>query len=976
MLHLLSLRFGFDSKICYTVIVGRNMVKIQFSENLKRYIHIAFELLKTILISTFIVRGLIPYLLTFNNVKQILNVETTEFLIGLSALLICVLFLTWKRQNLFWWKYKNTYGASKSKFTSVDYVFSIVYFSIVILSARLYLYNDISTSSTFVAFLSLYSLLIGFSIISAYYFPYKRRISVFSSKTPIEASIADTPIFFQEEDLLNRGDFVYGVYREIAELTSNDSFVFGLYGSWGDGKSSVVNLLSHHLDKDRRFIVMTFEPWNFKDEQAILKAFFTTLEGTLSKEYIFPHLRKLLYKYQRLISSGLSYAGIKLNFELDEETVDELRLKIEQYIDATNRKLIIIVDEIDRLQADELSMLFKLVRSTSKFRNSIFLLSLDDMKTIKKLNASSEGILEKVVQKQLTLPKIERTYIDKFVLFSEHKIPQFKISELSMQKVNSLVSISGIVTKSSDNTVEITEYLDSDTKFSILIGGKADINSTVKLGEKIYVEGIYTKDGVSIASPDARLSKYRLSYLDILLERLLFEKKITYEQINYIDREFVFLYRSQVCKLVKNLRDAKLFLNSIVTSLPPIASEISPFDFICLEVIKVFAKDVYNDIFEHWWIYVDERFEGDYINNPFTFLMSSEKNKKNEAIKVHLEELFARSKLSPSQQYAVRKILEQLFPNLEASRSSRSHARNDKRICTTSFEKYFTLKVPSTELPDTFFEAEFKKWNSQPTFEIIGNSIENIRSQGKLLEFLDKLKNIYIDSLEDGVFPVLLDVFAKNINTFSKTAIGDYWNSEYDKCLMLTLKILNSKVAEPRIQDELSKLVVNASDYLFAVDLVLTTKKERGGDLFNIYNNIDIEKLKDSLTKILNKHFITNKKDILTEYADNASWLRILYQWSSNWSDPITPNKDKVTKYIISVFSRYPVKFLDLLKSFKSGFSDEMWNMNYDEYSKVYDLTKLSDLAANLLDSSDLDDNQKTILEKFIDKVRENTKGK
>ena len=65
------------------------------------------------------------------------------------------------------------------------------------------------------------------------------------SKSPYEEHnniLTDAPITSQSEDLLDRKKFVSDLYEQITHLPYNESFVFGLYGGWGEGKTSVLNL--------------------------------------------------------------------------------------------------------------------------------------------------------------------------------------------------------------------------------------------------------------------------------------------------------------------------------------------------------------------------------------------------------------------------------------------------------------------------------------------------------------------------------------------------------------------------------------------------------------------------------------------------------------------------------------------------------------------------------------------------------------
>lgn len=54
--------------------------------------------------------------------------------------------------------------------------------------------------------------------------------------------VADKPIEKADEDLLGRSDFAKQFGKSICEYDSKDGLVIGLYGKWGSGKTSIINM--------------------------------------------------------------------------------------------------------------------------------------------------------------------------------------------------------------------------------------------------------------------------------------------------------------------------------------------------------------------------------------------------------------------------------------------------------------------------------------------------------------------------------------------------------------------------------------------------------------------------------------------------------------------------------------------------------------------------------------------------------------
>ena len=72
----------------------------------------------------------------------------------------------------------------------------------------------------------------------------------------------DLPITKSTEDTLNRGSFAKNLAKTISQYCSSSSFTIGLYGEWGSGKTSLVNMvLESEEDIDDDVIILRFNPW-------------------------------------------------------------------------------------------------------------------------------------------------------------------------------------------------------------------------------------------------------------------------------------------------------------------------------------------------------------------------------------------------------------------------------------------------------------------------------------------------------------------------------------------------------------------------------------------------------------------------------------------------------------------------------------------------------------------------------------------
>lgn len=132
----------------------------------------------------------------------------------------------------------------------------------------------------------------------------------------------------------------------------------------------------------------------------------------------------------------------------------------------------------------------------------------------------------------------------------------------------------------------------------------------------------------------------------------------------------------------------------------------------------------------------------------------------------------------------------------------------------------------------------------------------------------------------------------------------------------------------------------------FAVHTVLSCKKERGGELFNIYDLIEIDKIQDLVAERLKKHFVDGNKDIFSELKEERDWAFVLYQWATNWMTFKGGNNQIVNNYVLSLIKDNSKKFAKFIMHQLQRTEFSMENLR-----KIYNIEKLKDLAEKHKDS-------------------------
>ncbi|OGR44163.1 MAG: hypothetical protein A2X35_13285 [Elusimicrobia bacterium GWA2_61_42] len=224
----------------------------------------------------------------------------------------------------------------------------------------------------------------------------------------------DEPIDSEDKDLLGRGSFVDKLYSLITSLPFPDPYIIGLNGGWGDGKTSIINLLKKRFEGNSEAIVVDFDPWYFRDEEEIIKSFFHAFESTVSDKYWMGNLRSLFTNYLKV--TGFSGLGMRIDFSRD--SLKHVQDGIQDAINQLKKDVIIFIDDIDRLEAKEMLVVFKLVRLMAKFQRLRFVLIFDAKRVSTVLAERYKDFvpeyLEKIIQLPVQVPLVEQKCLDNF----------------------------------------------------------------------------------------------------------------------------------------------------------------------------------------------------------------------------------------------------------------------------------------------------------------------------------------------------------------------------------------------------------------------------------------------------------------------------------------------------------------------------------------------------------------------------------
>lgn len=266
---------------------------------------------------------------------------------------------------------------------------------------------------------------------------------------------SDSAIHKNEEDFFQRKEFAARISSLLENREDNSSFTLGIYGKWGEGKTSIINLIKGNL-ADTKIELVDFNPWMFSTEEQLLIMFFSTLHSKLESLTKSKGERagQKMKDFSSIIGGALSITGVDvekaindLGSKLADKSLIQRKKEINDALIKENRKFVFFLDDLDRLNSEELFSIFRLIKLTGDFNNINYVLAFDDEIVARMLSErySGEGhsYLEKIIQLPLKIPKAQKFDLNKYFFNkleellkkNSYEIPQYEVDEIQ-RRVN------------------------------------------------------------------------------------------------------------------------------------------------------------------------------------------------------------------------------------------------------------------------------------------------------------------------------------------------------------------------------------------------------------------------------------------------------------------------------------------------------------------------------------------------------------
>jgi hypothetical protein len=219
----------------------------------------------------------------------------------------------------------------------------------------------------------------------------------------------DLPIHHWSEDRFNRIPFIHSIAHLILKEKAP---VIAIVGSFGEGKTSILNLLDITLAPRSDLVFVNFSSWLPGDGQILTSSLFATITERLKSRYIVPGLAKQLKQFARLLAGTVPKVGDTLKQFFEEPSQVKQLSSLKSLLSELPVRVVVLVDELDRMDSAELHLLLKAIRGVVDLPNITYVCAFDKNAVVRLINENDalygQSYLEKFFPIQLAVPRTDQ----------------------------------------------------------------------------------------------------------------------------------------------------------------------------------------------------------------------------------------------------------------------------------------------------------------------------------------------------------------------------------------------------------------------------------------------------------------------------------------------------------------------------------------------------------------------------------------
>lgn len=219
--------------------------------------------------------------------------------------------------------------------------------------------------------------------------------------------LSDDEIENEQEDVLGIAEQAKVFAETVLAVGAQTGLVFGLDAPWGTGKTSFLNLAERVWTDSKSTVVVKFQTLRYASEPDLSDRFIRELCTAIKQQAFAPEFAPAANRYSRMLrgKADVSFLGFKLSLEPSTETIDELLEDIDAVLKQSKKRLIVVVEDLDRLEPKLVNNVLFTVRRTFRLSQAAYILCYDAEMLVagKEEGIRARDFLEKFITVKLSL---------------------------------------------------------------------------------------------------------------------------------------------------------------------------------------------------------------------------------------------------------------------------------------------------------------------------------------------------------------------------------------------------------------------------------------------------------------------------------------------------------------------------------------------------------------------------------------------
>ena len=301
------------------------------------------------------------------------------------------------------------------------------------------------------------------------------------TSTPAVSLEGDASLSDLRDDKLGFRSIAFKIADAIAGIAGDRSFILGLEGQWGSGKSSLLALAEARLSElplAEAPTIIRFEPWLIGNRDGLLAYLFTELAKSIvaveasqgGADWKRKHQAKKAGKALKNFAKGIGQVGGVIEVAGDaigfaplkwagkgiaalkdlnaDQTpnLDKLKKNLVEALKVLGAKFLVTIDDVDRLDPHEILEVLRLAKSVADLPNISYLLCYDSnvlARSVERAANVHDGnlYLEKIIQLKIAVPKPEPFQLRNW--FSADASAILSVAEADRERLREVVDFEG-----------------------------------------------------------------------------------------------------------------------------------------------------------------------------------------------------------------------------------------------------------------------------------------------------------------------------------------------------------------------------------------------------------------------------------------------------------------------------------------------------------------------------------------------------